>query len=117
MRSIAVNSKNDIYRGSTGNLAMVTDLDAVSQDAEHAMKTQFQEVTLDLTVGVKTKATIWDKYQPQAFAASGRKNIALVPNVTSVTSFTVARLNGVASYVAKIASTYGPLTIAGNLNQ
>lgn len=115
MRSIAVNGKNDIYLGADGNLAMAVDLDAVSQGCEHAMKTQYQECVLNLSVGVKTLDTIWNDYKPQQFEASARKNLALVPNVTGVRTFNVEQVGDEANYTAEIASTYGPIAIAGDL--
>lgn len=115
MTSIATNSRNDIYVGSDGNLAMVSGIAAVEQDCEHAMKAQLGEMPLALDQGVPTMATIWDRWNPVQFEAYARRMLLSVQDVTAVTSFTLTRSSGVASYVAVIQTTFGETTVSGDL--
>lgn len=117
MTSIATNANNDIYLDATGNLAMVSGINAVQQDCEHAMKTQVGECILQTTYGVPTMETVWLEWKPKQFEAAARALLLTVPDVIQVTSFTITRSGNVANYTADIESTYGPLAIQGTLTQ
>lgn len=119
MTSFATNANNDIYLDATGNLAMVTGIDAVKQDCEHIIKAQLGEMPLALDQGVPTLTTIWADWRPAQFEAYARKMLLSVPGVVAVKGFTLTRAAGVASYLAEIQTIYSdqPLALNGNLVQ
>lgn len=119
MTSIATDENNDIYVTATGNLAMVTGLDAVEQDCEHVMKAQLGEMPLALDRGEPSLTCIWINYKPLQWQAAARKNLLTITGVVSIAGFTITRQNGVASYTAQIKTIYSeiPINLAGNLVQ
>jgi hypothetical protein len=118
MTSIATNSKNDIFAGPDGNLALTAPgVATVIQDCQHAMQGQLGEMTLDLPNGVPTLETVWNNWNPAQFSAYARRVLAAVPNVIAVKQFSITREGDVASYVALIQSAFGLVPITGTLTR
>lgn len=117
MSGLAGNFKNDIYLDADGDIAWFTDLDAVRDDCETAMKAQLGEMVLSLDTGVPTLDTVWSQWKPLQFEAAARAMLLTVPNVSAVKTFNITRNAGVATYVAQIQTTFGSTTVSGSFVQ
>lgn len=102
MTSLATDSRNDLYLTPEGNIALARGVEGVKQDCEHAMKAQLGEMVLQLSRGVPTMATVWQRWNPIQFEAYARRMLLSVPNVLSVVAFEMTRSNDVAHYTATI---------------
>lgn len=113
MKSFAMNSNNDMYIGTDGNLAIVSDIDAVMQNCRSAMQAQLGEMQFDTARGMPNRATVYDTYNPVQFTAAGRTTLAAVEGVVSVVNFTVQRSGDTLNYSATIKTIYGTGAING----
>jgi hypothetical protein len=116
MTSLATNSRNDLYVGSDGNLAVARGLAAVIQDCEHVMKAQLGEMIFATQRGVPTFGTIWNRWNPVQFEAYGRRMLLTVANVVAVTIFDIERDGDTARYAATIRTTFGETQISGTID-
>lgn len=112
MISIRANERRDIGLGADGNLAFVTDLEAVIQNCVTAMSAQMGEMIYAMTDGVPTLTSIWDKYNPAQFEAAGRRTLRRVDGVQEVVTFTVTREGDTLQYSAVIKTIYGIAAIS-----
>ena len=92
MLSIARNAQGDIYLDASGNLAMVTDEAAVSQNCIEAMKVRLGECVLNTLRGLPYFQAIWNNWRPAQFIAAARAQLLTVPNVIAVTAFTLEQV-------------------------
>lgn len=115
VQSVAINANGDMYRDSTGNIAMVSGADAVGQNCITAMRAVKGEMEYDQTGGMPYAATAFQTYNPIAFEAAARKVLGAVTGVTAVTSFTVTKTGNDLVYAASISTIYGPTTITGSV--
>ncbi len=113
--SLAGNNKNDLYLDSSGNIAIVRDLQAVLQDCENIMKAQRGEMIFQIDQGVPTLATVWNKLNIGQFTAAAITQIMRVAGVVKVVSFTANQDGENLNYVATIQTIYGTKDIAGDL--
>lgn len=113
----AVNENNDIYATSTNRLAIASDLEAVLQSCEHAVKTVFTEVYYDRTRGVDYFGNVFSS-NPNllAFEADVRRTLASVAGVRSIPQFTYEVNSSTLSYEAVIQTIYGTGTISGDID-
>ena len=110
----AVNSKNDIYIGDDGQLAIVTGLQAVLQACEHVAKARLGEMVLAIDQGIPYFETVWNGVPnlPQ-FEIALRQAFLGVDGVTEVISLTTIQRADILSYTATIMTTFGGGTING----
>lgn len=113
MKSLAINSVNDIMLGIDGNLAKVSDLAAVGQNCVTAMQAQLGEMVYDTNRGVPTYIYVFSQYSPSQFEVAARVTLLNVDGVLSVDEFTVQRLGDRVAYTALIATTFGSTNING----
>lgn len=59
MLTLAVNEQNDLYLDSSGNLVLLSDLDAIIQVIEQAVKTMLGECVLQIDRGMPNFETVW----------------------------------------------------------
>ena len=111
--SIATNDKNDMFLDAAGNLAMVTGIDAVKQDCEHAMKAQLGEMVLQMNDGIPYADTVFQRVNLAAFEAAARSALMKVRGVVQINSFAVAVTDGVLRYDTTIMTIYGQTNIVG----
>jgi len=110
-RTLASDANNDLVVTPLGNLLVVTDLAAVSADCRSAMRAQLGEMVYAQDRGIPTLATVWNRYDPAAFEAAGRRALLRVPGVTALDSFVVARDGERLRYTATIRTTFGEARI------
>lgn len=82
---------NDLFLDGTGNLATVTDAEAVGQHARQRLGTFSREWFLDTTCGVPWLSQILGKgYDPALAEAVVKAEILDTDGVTEITSFSVS---------------------------
>lgn len=113
MRSLTIDGNNDIYIGTDGDLAIVSDLDAILQNCRTAMQAQRGEMQYDTTRGMPNRDTVYDRYLPAQFVAAGRATLAAIDGVVSVDAFNVTRVDDILAYSATIKTIYGTGVING----
>lgn len=118
---LAINSKNDIYRDSTNNLAMLFGsksnahgVQAVAQACQTATLAQLGEMVLFTTQGMPLLRNVFNANPNIAvYQAAIVSAIEQVPGVISVQSITFTKTGNVLNYTAEIQSQYGEMTING----
>lgn len=111
--SIAIDENNDIYMAPNGNLATVTDLDAVGQNCITAMQAQRGEMMYQVDDGMPSQVVAFDTFNPVQFEAAARTILLNVAGVTEVTAFSVTQVDDAIVYTATILTIYGTTQING----
>lgn len=111
---IGVNSNNDIFIDTNGDLVMVRDINACKEAAQQAAQVQLGEMQYHVNRGVPDFEVIWNGHPSLAqFRAAVRRELVLVTDVSRVRSLN-ARINGeVVTYDAVIESTFGTGAVNG----
>ena len=116
VQTLALNTNNDLAINSSGSLAMLTGIQAVAAACNTAAFTQLGECVLNTAQGLPNFQAIWVGVPDYAIWETYlAETLANVPGVATVQSIDLTLNNGVLSYVAKINSIYGPLTIQGGI--
>lgn len=114
MITFAVNSENDLYLGTDGNIALATDATALAQLSAQVVKALRGEMVFDVTRGMPNMTTAWagSANVPQ-YEAAARQRLLALPDVRSIVSLVSARNGETLSYVAELRTTFGALTVNG----
>lgn len=114
IRMFASDSRNDLYLDSSGNIAIITGLQAVTQACEHAMQTILREMVLQYQDGLPDFEVVWNG-SPNVvqFEAAARATLLRVPEVQAVTEFEATAAGNVLRYTATIKTQYGLGSING----
>lgn len=114
VRILQTNDKNDIFTTPGGRLAIVTDLQAVIQQAEHAIAAQQGEMIYALTRGTDIERNLFSG-SPNAlsFESFARAALDRIPQITNVDSFDIELNGSTLSYTATITTVYGTGTLSG----
>lgn len=113
---IGVNTNNDIFLDSIGNLNMVVDLTETMQAAQQAAQAQRGEMQYHLDRGVPSMQVVWSGRPSAAqLRAAIRAELLLVTDVTGVPALNVAFEGDAAVYTADITTTFGPGVINGRI--
>lgn len=116
MRTIAVNSNNDIYIGTDGNLAIVDRLESVKQRCEQAARILKGELPYKQSKGIPFFETPFgDSSNLGLYETYLRQQYLAVEDVTGVKYIRFKIDGNNLQYEAGILSTYGEATISGNL--
>lgn len=108
------NENNDLYLDANGNLAIVSNLNAVLQGCEQAVKTQLGELVLQTTLGVPYFDAVYTGVPNiNAFNAAIRSAITSIPGVVQVVSLDIEQNGDVLNYTAQIETEYGAGAING----
>lgn len=114
MITISTGANNDILLGPDGNLALVRDLEAVKQTAEHLAYTLAGEMVLALTQGVPFWGVAFSPSPNMAqFEAFLRERILETPDVTEVSELSAQLVGENILYTATIQTIYG-IGVIGN---
>lgn len=116
MRTLATNSRNDIFIDATGAVSVVAEVLAVGEVCKGRMQTRLNEMAFQYDEGVPFAQTTWfGTPNLQAFEAASRRILQDVENVNQVTSFS-ARVDGnVLRYDATIETAFGLVSINGGV--
>lgn len=112
MRTIATNSNNDLYIAPNGQLAINSDLSALSQVCENAVKTMMGELVLQGDTGVPNFQLIWGGAPNIAQAENAiRETLMGVTGVEEVTELSAFVDGDVFKYTATIKTIYGEASL------
>ena len=112
MRTLGTNSSNDLYIASNGQLAINTELSALSQTCEHVVKTMMGELILQGDEGVPNFQLIWGGAPNIAQAENAiREALLRVSGVEEVTELSAFVRDGVFVYNATIQTIYGGVSL------
>lgn len=105
---------NDMYLDDSGNIAMVSDVEAVLQTCAHVAKTILGEMVLQSNLGIPNFETVWQGV-PNIFQyeVAVRSAILSVPGVVEVVSFNSVLVGNTLQYTAVIRTIYGEGEISG----
>lgn len=99
-------------RDSSGNISILTGINACKQNCETAMKTLQGEAMYAADSFMPYQSTVWDNYNPKLFEAAARIVLSAVQDVVSVLSFTQELdSDGLLSYEAIIQTSFGVVTV------
>jgi hypothetical protein len=107
-QSFSINSNNDIFIGTDGNLSIATGITAIEYACQNAAQAQLNEMIFAYNQGVAYFETIWQNTANVAqFEASLRAAITSVPGVTGISNLTILVQNNQLNYTATIQTIYG----------
>lgn len=114
MKTLTIDSNNDICLNKLGNLAVSGDLQAILFACEHAVKAQLGEMIYAVDRGIPYRILAWDRQanliQLEAFI---RRAIINIAGVIGIKEFTMNKANNVITYGLVIQTKYGE----GSLNE
>ncbi len=115
MRTILVDDNGDRVT-KNGLFVYLTDIDAVKQTCEQAVKQQLKELQYDQTKGIEYFNNVFTGTPNfQLFEAQARNQILNVDGVIGVSSFTYEQVDNELSYNATIQTIYGNGEINGSV--
>ena len=114
MITFGLNSSNDIYLGTNGNLTVLTGLNAVISACETISRTQLGEMVLSTKKGIPNFQALWVGVPNYPiWKTSLRKALESVANVIEVATLELSLKNNILSYTATIRTIYGNSQITG----
>lgn len=117
VQSISINSANDMYLGTDGNIVIDTAQEALSDICKCVAQAQLGEEVLTSGKGMPSFQAFWSGTTNIAlYEAALRQAIEAVDGVTGVQSLTYSIANGAFSYTAQISTTFGSTTISGSIS-
>lgn len=113
MITISTGANNDLYIAPNGQLAMSSDLSALAQVCENAVKTMMGELILQGDTGVPNFQLIWSGAPNIAQAENAiRETLMSVTGVEEVTELSAFVDGDVFKYNATIKTIYGEASLA-----
>lgn len=113
-QTFATDANNDLVFGGDGRLVILTGLEAVLANCEHAAKTILNEMVLAQGEGLPYFQAIWNgRPNVPVFEAAFRARISAVADVTGVQALTTRQVGDVFQYAATIRTIYGTGDING----
>lgn len=113
--SIKVDSNNDIALDSSGNITLLSGVDALEQDVRLATLMRTGEDIYNVNSGVGYFDYV---FAPQQNYDDARKSLITAitssPDVVSVESLTLTIVDNTFEFEAQINSIYGPLTVTNS---
>ena len=111
-RTFGVDGNNDLLIGSDDRLTVVSGLEAVLQNCEHAAKTLLDEMVLDQGEGLPYFEAVWiGAPNLPVWEAAWRARILNVEGVLSIDALELTRANNALTYRATIATAFGTGTV------
>ena len=114
MKTIATNSDNDVYLDALGNLALVSDIDALALVIKQRIQTVLGECQLATNVGVDYFGSVFNS-PPDVFLFRKQivNNVEAINGVNSVVNFEMRIEDSTLKYEMNVSTVYGETTIAG----
>jgi hypothetical protein len=114
VQMFSLNSSNDIFIGSDGNLSLSNGVEAVALACKTASLAQLGEEVLTDTQGLPNFQAVWVGTPNYALYESYLRNTLLaVPGVLKVNSITLSASQNVLHYTATLHTQFGPTQISG----
>jgi len=115
VKMIGINSDNDIFLDTSGNLTMRSDLAAVVDACQTAAQSQLGEMVLAQNSGIPNFQTIWvGSPNYNLFANYLTTTLQNVTGVINVGDLKISREEDIMNYVVNIETIYGNQTITLN---
>lgn len=106
--TFGVNSSNDIYLDSVGNLALVYDLTAITQQCQQVAKTLLGEMIYNVNQGIPYQQTLWVGVPNIGqYTSALRSAFLAVDGVLEVVSLITSQSENTLTYTAVIRTIYG----------
>ena len=106
--TFSVNSANDIYLDSVGNIAFAYDLTAITQECAQAAKTLLGEMIYNINQGIPYFQTVWIGVPNIGqYTAALRRAFLAIDGVLEVVSILTSQTDNTLSYTAVIRTIYG----------
>ena len=107
-----VNDNNDIFARAGGVLAISTDIEAVRDFAEQAIKAQIGEMVYATDRGTNIETELFDgNPNAAAFEASARAALIRIPDITEVVDFSTDFINNELEYRATLSTVFGTVRV------
>ncbi len=111
-QTLAVDSNNDIYLGTDGNIAVVFNMQGTLQACAHASKTLLGEMIFSVNEGLPNFQLVWVGVPNlQQYEAAVRATLLAVDGVVEIVSFLIDITDNNLTYTAVIRTIYGTGTI------
>jgi hypothetical protein len=104
--SLALNANHDLYLDASGNVVLVTGVEAVAQDCQCAMAAQLGEMIYEPQNGLPYLTDVFLQTNLVKWEAAARTAISAVPSVVQLKSISYSIANNALSYVATIQTIY-----------
>ena len=114
MQTISINQDNDIYIDANGNIALTSDIQALSDVCKNKVLTTLGEPQYNQLNGVPYFETVFcDISKPDLFQAAVIQTIENTEHVIRTSDFAYTQNNNVLSYTVKIISDFGEILLNG----
>ena len=114
MKTIATNSDNDIYIDSNGNLALLTDINALANISRNVVLTNLGEPEFNQQDGIPYFETIFtDTPKIDLLQAAQVAALKKLEDVNRVSNYEYNQSNGVYSYSLIEHTTFGDIQLNG----
>lgn len=114
--TLSINTVNDLYLDSRGNIALTRDIDAVKDVCKNAAQAQLGEMIYNIDQGVATRDTLFSGTTNLVqFEISVRNQLLNVDGVSRILSLTTNTDKDTVNYTAVIVTAYGTASINANL--
>lgn len=111
-QTLAVNSQNDLYLGTDGNIALVFNMQGTLEACAHATKTILGEMIFAINQGLPNFQLVWVGVPNlQQYEAAVRATLLAVDGVVEIVSFLIDLTDNNLTYTATIRTIYGTGTI------
>ena len=108
MRTLAINTNNDIFLDASGSLAFAQDI-----DAQAAIATNKTRTLLAAQAGIPFFDVVFNKFDPKLFEQFLRQTLLETPGAVKVTQYNYEIQNGVLTYSAVLTTDLGEATVNG----
>lgn len=114
MQTIAINSNNDIYLDSSGNLAMKTDIEALGDILVNKSQTNQGELLYNSESGIDFFNTVFSSpAYPDLFQNQLLNQLENTEGVERISNYQAEQKNNTYSYTANIQTQYGEVILNG----
>lgn len=114
MLTIATNENNDIYVDSSGNLAILQDINALANVSKNKVLTTLGEPQFNQLDGIPYFETVFtDTPKIDLFQVKQIEALENLEHVNKVSNYTYTQENGVYNYSVNINSDFGEIQLNG----
>lgn len=114
MQTISINSNNDLYLDTCGNIAITQDINALADISKNKVLTNYGEALYNQLEGIPYFETIFtDTPKIDLFQAAIIKTLENTDNIQRISSFDYTQTNDVFSYELKEITAFGEITLNG----
>ena len=114
MQTISINSNNDIYLGTNGNLAITQDINALADISKNKVLQNYGEALYNTLQGIPYFETMFtDNPKIDLFQAAVIETLENTDNIQRISNFDYTQENGVYSYSLIEHTTFGDITLNG----